>query len=174
MCFVLVTLFETMGGSEGNPDSGYPKVHDPTANPFATGASNSMYPEIQQQGTTSSQQGNGQQVAATEEVLVTVKGAIVHLVDDQQSVLLGQGDLSIVCISQQEQGIVALVRVGKDLQWPLVGDEQVVKLDPIHYVFSLPVPPLTAENHVNGTPEVCYIQTPHHHIPLSPLVLSLL
>lgn len=152
-----------MGGSEGNPESGYPKVHNPTVNPFATGASDSMYPEIhqggqqQQQGTTSSQQGNDQQVAATEEILVTVKGAIVHLVDDQQSVLLGQGDLSIVCISQQEQGIVALVRVGKDLQWPLMSDEQVVKLDPIHYVFSLPVPPLMAENHVSGAPEVCYI-----------------
>ena len=153
-----------MGGSEGNPESGYPKVHDPAVNPFATGASNSMYPEIhqggqqqQQQGTTSSQQGNGQQVGASEEVLVTIKGAIVHLVDDQQSVLLGQGDLSIVCISQREQGIVALVRVGKDLQWPLMSDEQVVKLDPIHYVFSLPVPPLTAENHVGGAPEVCYM-----------------
>lgn len=153
-----------MGGSEGNPESGYPKVRDPMVNPFATGASNSMYPEIhpgdqqqQQQGTTSSQQGNHQQVAATEEILVTIKGAIVHLVDDQESVLLGQGDLSIVCISQQEQGIVALVRVGKDLQWPLMSDEQVVKLDPIHYVFSLPVPPLMAESHVSGAPEVCYI-----------------
>ncbi|KAG0555769.1 hypothetical protein KC19_11G001900 [Ceratodon purpureus] len=77
--------------------------------------------------------------AGVEEHLVTIPGAIVHLVDDQESVFLGNGNFTVVRITQHSQGIVALVRVGDALQWPLMSDEQVVKLDPIHYVFSLPV-----------------------------------
>jgi len=82
---------------------------------------------------------------ASEEHLVTIAGAIVHLVDDQESMLLGAGDFSVVRIDQQNQGIVALVRVGEGLQWPLMSDEQVVKLDPIHYVFSIPIVAHTSE-----------------------------
>jgi len=71
-------------------------------------------------------------------------------VDDQESVLLGAGDFSVVRINQQNQGIVALVRVGEGLQWPLMSDEQVVKLDPIHYVFSIPIVAHTSEAASSG------------------------
>lgn len=89
-------------------------------------------------------------VAAYEELLLTIPGTLVHLVDDQESVLLASGNFTIVRINQQSQRIVVLVRAGDSLQWPLVSDEQVVKLDPIHYVFSLPMAP-TMNQAVDGS-----------------------
>lgn len=77
---------------------------------------------------------------ATEEVLVRLRGAEVHLVDDQESLLLGEGDFSVVLIEQAGNGIVAFVRVGEDLRWPLTKDEPAVKLDSSHYFFTIRVP----------------------------------
>jgi spartin len=77
---------------------------------------------------------------ATEEVLVSLRGAEVHLVDDQESLLLGEGDFSVVLIEQAGNGIVAFVRVGEDLRWPLTKDEPAVKLDSSHYFFTIRVP----------------------------------
>jgi len=77
---------------------------------------------------------------ATEEVLVTLRGAQVHLVNDQESLLLGEGDFSVVLIEQAGNGIVAFVRVGEDLRWPLTKDEPAVKLDSSHYFFTIRVP----------------------------------
>jgi spartin len=116
-----------MGGQEEEGPVKYPNIGAESR--FAGTGSSSLYPEIE-----------NAEGAAYEERLVTIPGAMVHLVDAQESVLLGSGDFSVVRISQgEEQGVVALVRVGENLTWPLVHDEQVVKLDPIHYVFSLPV-----------------------------------
>lgn len=131
-----------MGGHEENsndPGVSYPNV-DNRRSPFAATASSSLYPEIHNND---SEPGNGSApdaaAGAFEERLVTIPGAMVHLVDEHESVLLGSGDFSVVRINQgDEQGIVALVRVGDGLQWPLMSDEQVVKLGPIHYVFSIP------------------------------------
>jgi spartin len=113
-------------------------------------APQSLYPQLQSQGSGNPyvMAGEGGATAGGEESLVTVSGAIVHLVDDHESVFLGSGDFSVVRLTQQSQGILVLVRVGDALQWPLMSDEQVLKLDPIHYVFSLPVPP--AMDHVAG------------------------
>jgi spartin len=83
-------------------------------------------------------------------VLVSIAGAIVHLVDEEESVLLGTGNFTVVRIKQQNEGIVALVRVGNNLQWPLMSDEQVVKLDPIHYVFSIPIVARSSEPASSG------------------------
>lgn len=77
---------------------------------------------------------------ATEEVLVSLRGAQVHLVDDQESPLLGQGEFSVVLIEQAGNGIVAFVRVGENLRWPLTKDEPAVKLDSSHYFFTIRVP----------------------------------
>lgn len=124
----------------------YPSVEpEATQSRFAANASSSLYPEIRDEGAMAPP-------AAFEEVLVSIPGAMVHLVDAVESVLLGSGEFSVVKISQSQddqlQGVVAFVRVGEDLRWPLMRDEQVVKLDPIHYVFSLPVVDATS------TPEV--------------------
>ena len=77
---------------------------------------------------------------ATEEVLVSLRGAQVHLVDDQESPLLGQGDFAVVLIEEAGNGIVTFVRVGENLRWPLTKDEPAVKLDDSHYFFTIRVP----------------------------------
>lgn len=77
---------------------------------------------------------------ATEEVLVSLRGAQVHLVDDQESLLLGEGDFSVVLIEQAGNEIVAFVRVGENLRWPLTKDEPAVKLDSSHYFFTIRIP----------------------------------
>lgn len=90
---------------------------------------------------------------AREECLVTIPGAIVHLVDEEMSPHLATGHLSIVRIMQRGNGIVVLVRVGEHLHWPLMKDEPAVKLDPTHYFFTLRVPPAVDEANGNGNLE---------------------
>jgi hypothetical protein len=65
---------------------------------------------------------------------------MVHLVDNQESPLLAEGDFSVVRIEQEGNGIVAFVRVGDNLRWPLTKDEPAVKLDSSHYFFTIRVP----------------------------------
>jgi spartin len=148
-----------MGGQETSPylvSSSSLKIRPQS--PFSSNAGSSLYPKIQSEGRTpaaaaaAADMASGSAnspVGAFEELLVTIPGALVHLVDDQESVLLASGDFSIVRINQQNQRIVVLVRAGDSLQWPLVSDEQVVKLDSIHYVFSLPMAP-TLDEAVDG------------------------
>ncbi|KAF3796440.1 hypothetical protein EJ110_NYTH01443 [Nymphaea thermarum] len=76
---------------------------------------------------------------ATEETLLTVPGAIIHLIDERESVELAGGDLSIVRLIQSENMIAVFARIA-DVQWPLAKDEAAVKLDDSHYFFSLRVP----------------------------------
>jgi spartin len=102
---------------------------------------------------------------ATEETLVAVPGAQLHLVDPARSVDLGAGTLSVVRLLQGGHSVAVLARLapprhqrrgllrlfsrsgdGADLQaepvvqWPLTRDVAAVKLDPAHYFFSLFVP----------------------------------
>ncbi len=79
-------------------------------------------------------------VEAQEECLLTIPGAIAHMVDDQESPLLATGIFSIVRIIQKGSGIVILAHVGDGLHWPVTKDTPTVKLDPTHYFFSLPIP----------------------------------
>lgn len=79
-------------------------------------------------------------VEPTQEVLVTLRDAQVHLVDDQEIFLLGEGEFSVVLIEQAGNGILPFVRVGDDLRWPLTKDEPAVKLDDSHYFFTICVP----------------------------------
>ncbi|CAK9872267.1 unnamed protein product [Sphagnum jensenii] len=79
-------------------------------------------------------------VEAQEECLLTIPGAIAHMVDDQESPHLSTGTFSIVRIIQKGSGIVILAHVGDSLHWPVTKDTPTVKLDPTHYFFSLPIP----------------------------------
>ncbi|CAL9087073.1 unnamed protein product [Musa textilis] len=80
--------------------------------------------------------------APVEETLICVPGAIVHLIDPNYSIELGAGDFSLVRLRQGDNTLTVLAVVGDGLvQWPLVRDEAVVKLDRSHYFFSLHVPP---------------------------------
>ncbi|KAG5225733.1 senescence/dehydration-associated protein [Salix suchowensis] len=52
---------------------------------------------------------------------------------------LAKGDFSIVRILEDNISLATVVKIGDDLQWPLTKDEPVVKLDLLHYLFSLPM-----------------------------------
>lgn len=75
-----------------------------------------------------------------EQVLVSIPGSIVHLIDKERSVELASGDFSVVQLLQGGNAVAALARVGDQIQWPLARDEAAVKLDDSHYFFSLRVP----------------------------------
>ncbi|KAF8696267.1 hypothetical protein HU200_037170 [Digitaria exilis] len=76
-----------------------------------------------------------------EETLLRVPGASVHLVSGSGDVpveLARGGDLTVVRITKDDVAVATAVRVGRDLGWPLARDEPVVKLDRLHYLFTLP------------------------------------
>ncbi|CAO2194549.1 unnamed protein product [Urochloa humidicola] len=76
-----------------------------------------------------------------EETLLRVPGASVHLVtpgSDAPPVELARGDLAVVRITKDDVAVATAVRVGRDLGWPLARDEPVVRLDRLHYLFTLP------------------------------------
>lgn len=74
------------------------------------------------------------------EELLRIPGAVVHLVDGEQSVHLATGDFSLARLTEDGKGIVILGKVGDQLQWPIVKDGPAGKLDDRHYFFSLKVP----------------------------------
>ena len=73
-----------------------------------------------------------------EETLITIPGAIAHLIDKQYSVELGVGDFSVVRIRQGENVVAVLARISDEVQWPLMKDEAIVKVDDCHYFLSFP------------------------------------
>lgn len=75
-----------------------------------------------------------------EEALVRVPGASVHLMagSDGPVELARGGELSVVTITKDDVAVATVVRVGRELGWPLARDEPVVKLDRLHYLFTLP------------------------------------
>lgn len=75
----------------------------------------------------------------SEETLVKVPGAIVHLIQTEKSIELACGELTIVGLRQGDNVIAVLARVGDEIQWPLAKDEPAVKLDGAHYFFTLRV-----------------------------------
>lgn len=82
---------------------------------------------------------------SSEEVVVKIPGAIVHLIDKEQSIELANGEFSIVMLRQGDNVVAVLARIGDEIQWPLAKDEAAVKLDESHYFFTLRVPPESAE-----------------------------
>jgi spartin len=77
----------------------------------------------------------------TQQVLVQIPGAILHLIDAKQSVVLASGELTIVRLLQGDNQLAVLACLGPDVQWPLTRDGAAVKLDASHYFFTLRVPP---------------------------------
>jgi spartin len=72
----------------------------------------------------------------SEDVLLRVPGAQLHLIDRSRSHPLAAGDLSLLGIRSGDTAIAVL----DPIQWPLTRDVAAVKLDPCHYAFSLTVP----------------------------------
>lgn len=73
------------------------------------------------------------------DVLLRIRECRVHLMDDGEAVELAAGDLEIQRITDGGVPLATAVKVGGELQWPLTKDEPVVKLDALHYLFSLPM-----------------------------------
>ncbi|MED6187356.1 hypothetical protein PIB30_075672 [Stylosanthes scabra] len=75
-------------------------------------------------------------------VLVTVPGVFLHLIENDSSVEIASGDLTITAINEGENVVAVLACVGGDqvVQWPLTKDVSAVKLDESHYFFTLRVP----------------------------------
>ncbi|OVA12494.1 Senescence/spartin-associated [Macleaya cordata] len=74
-----------------------------------------------------------------EELLLQIPGCTVNLVQEGDTVELAKGYFNLIKISDENVPIAILIKVGDELQWPLTKDEPVVKLDELHYLFSLPM-----------------------------------
>ncbi|GJX55348.1 early responsive to dehydration 7, chloroplastic-like protein [Tanacetum coccineum] len=75
-----------------------------------------------------------------EELIISVPGAYLHLIDKHLSVELAIGDFSIIQLRQGNNVVAILARVGETIQWPLAKDVACVKLDYSHYFFSIRAP----------------------------------
>lgn len=73
-----------------------------------------------------------------EDVLFRIPGASVHLLENKEVIELAKGDLTILRITEGGALLATVVKIGPHLQWPLTKDEPVVKLDQLHYLFTLP------------------------------------
>uniref|UniRef100_A0A1J3HAI3 Senescence domain-containing protein n=1 Tax=Noccaea caerulescens TaxID=107243 RepID=A0A1J3HAI3_NOCCA len=142
--------------SHGHPNekqsssSLYPTVDmsNPEAplNPTSSSSTNNLYPSIDMNDLASNlfpEQPETSSVpisdppAATEEVILRISGAILHLIDPSYSVELACGDLAIIRIVQDGNVVAVLARVADEIQWPLTKDENSVKVDESHYFFTL-------------------------------------
>ncbi|KAI4347061.1 hypothetical protein L6164_007910 [Bauhinia variegata] len=72
-------------------------------------------------------------------VLLQIPGCRVHLMDEGEALELAQGEFMVIRILDENVSLATIIKVGDDVQWPLTKDEPVVKLDALHYLFSLPV-----------------------------------
>ncbi|KAI3422868.1 Senescence domain-containing protein [Psidium guajava] len=78
--------------------------------------------------------------ALKQEVLLTLPSCTVHLMEEGEALeLLPSGEFTLLRVSDDGVPLATIVKVGDDLQWPLTKDEPVVKLDSLHYLFTLPV-----------------------------------
>ncbi|XP_019446372.1 PREDICTED: senescence/dehydration-associated protein At3g51250-like isoform X2 [Lupinus angustifolius] len=72
-----------------------------------------------------------------QEVLIHIPRCKVHLMDEGEALELAQGDFMIMKTMDENVSLATIIKVGDDLQWPLTKDEPVVKLDVLHYLFTL-------------------------------------
>ncbi|KAL2321331.1 hypothetical protein Fmac_030300 [Flemingia macrophylla] len=74
-----------------------------------------------------------------QEVVLQIPGCKVHLMDEGEALQLAQGHFMITKILDENVPLATIIKVGNTVQWPLTKDEPVVKMDGLHYLFSLPV-----------------------------------
>ncbi|KAK4757742.1 hypothetical protein SAY87_019043 [Trapa incisa] len=74
-----------------------------------------------------------------EQVLFHIPSCTVHLMDQGLALELSSGrDFTLLTISDESTSLATVAKVGDDIQWPLTKDEPIVKLDSLHYLFTLP------------------------------------
>ncbi|XAR57995.1 hypothetical protein NMG60_11026321 [Bertholletia excelsa] len=127
----------------------YPQVSEPNlSNPNNSSPSDSsLYPKIDMRDLvenlfpdnydTAQASPPSAPLESVEELLLTVPGAILHLIDKHHSVELACGNLCILRLRQGDSVVAVLARVADEIQWPLVKDQAAVKLDESHYFLSL-------------------------------------
>ncbi|KAK1313810.1 hypothetical protein QJS10_CPA06g00844 [Acorus calamus] len=71
-----------------------------------------------------------------EETLLRIPGAALHLMEGGEAAELARGDLVLLRFTDGGLPLATIARVG-GVQWPLTKDEPVVKLDALHYLFTL-------------------------------------
>ncbi|KAM5550052.1 protein EARLY-RESPONSIVE TO DEHYDRATION 7, chloroplastic-like [Rosa sericea] len=129
-----------------NPNSLYPQVIEtnPEAKPPSSSSSSSMYPSADvthlAEDLFPETDAGSENAQSSEEILVKIPGAIVHLIEKDYSIELACGELTIVGLRQGGNVVAVLARVNDEIQWPLAKDEAAVKLDHSHYFFNLRVP----------------------------------
>ncbi|KAK2665567.1 hypothetical protein Ddye_004141 [Dipteronia dyeriana] len=139
-----------MSSQKKPSNSLYPEVivSNPEAVPVSSTSSVSMYPSIDMKDMAENlfpEENDAVSNVAncpppSEQVLVKIQGAIVHLIERKKSVELASGELSIVSLSQGGNVVAVFARIGDEIQWPLAKDEVAVKLNESHYFFTLRVP----------------------------------
>ncbi|XP_043719764.1 senescence/dehydration-associated protein At4g35985, chloroplastic-like [Telopea speciosissima] len=88
----------------------------------------------------SSKQENPETRRRRQEVLLQIPRCTVHLMEEGETAeLIQNGYFTLIKLTEENISLATIVKVGDDLQWPLTKDEPVVKLDALHYLFSLPV-----------------------------------
>ncbi|KAI5647844.1 hypothetical protein M9H77_33849 [Catharanthus roseus] len=138
----------------------YPEVIESKPEEFSKPASSSMYPsldmkdlaenlfpdsdheknfQVEIQGTEDARSTTA--LESSEQVMIKIPGALVHLIDKEQSIELAKGEFTIVNLRQGDNVVAVLARIGDQIQWPLAKDEVAVKLDQSHYFFTLRAPP---------------------------------
>ncbi|XP_028775257.1 protein EARLY-RESPONSIVE TO DEHYDRATION 7, chloroplastic-like [Neltuma alba] len=73
---------------------------------------------------------------ASGEVLLNIPGAVLNLIDQQYSVILGSGDFTVIRLCQGGSAVAVLARVADKIQWSLSKETAAVKVDDSHYFFS--------------------------------------
>ncbi|PWA64054.1 senescence/dehydration-associated protein-related protein [Artemisia annua] len=77
--------------------------------------------------------------AAKHETILSIPNCKVCLMDEGEAIELATGDFTLIQLSDDDVLLATIIKINDDLQWPLTKDEPVVKLDPLHYLFSLRV-----------------------------------
>ncbi|KAL3626026.1 Senescence-associated protein [Castilleja foliolosa] len=135
----------------------YPQVMDDTAPTLHHSSSSSLYPTIDMNDLFPDP--NDEIAPGThpypppsappepiEESLITVPGAILHLIDKHRSVELATGDLQLIRLRQGDNIVTVFASVADEIQWPLTKELAAVKLDSSHYFFSFKPPPETQDS----------------------------
>ncbi|CAN6456763.1 unnamed protein product [Victoria cruziana] len=76
----------------------------------------------------------------TEEEILSIPAARLTFVDSNDSLELCHGVFSIIKLIQEGSPIAIIVKVDDDYRWPITKDEPVVKLDDLHYLFTVKSP----------------------------------
>ncbi|CAI8594677.1 unnamed protein product [Vicia faba] len=74
-----------------------------------------------------------------QETLIQIPGCRVYLMDEGEAHELTQGKFMIIKIFDDNVSLATIIKIGNNVQFPLTKDEPVVKVDSLHYLFSLAV-----------------------------------